>query len=96
MYTVDEDKVYTFYFSPTKDLSSLNAMLLADNYIKVVTRTPTGSIDLLSEGNSLLYEDIDISSGTSDQVSRSSLSLKLTKSVLDNILLSTPYQPCFL
>lgn len=78
VYTVDEDKVYTFYFSPTKDLSSLNAMLLADNYIKVVTRTPTGSIDLLSEGNSLLYEDIDISSGTSDQVSRSSLSLKLT------------------
>ena len=78
VYTVDEDKVYTFYFSPTKDLASLNAMLLADNYIKIVTKTPTGDIDLLNEGNSLSYEDVAVSAGTSDKVSKSSLSLKLT------------------
>ena len=74
VYTVDEDKVYTFYFSPTKDLASLNAMLLADNYIKIVTKTPTGDIDLLNEGNSLSYEDVAVSAGTSDKVSKSSLS----------------------
>lgn len=77
VYTV-EDKVYTFYFSPTKGLVTLDAILLADDYIKVVTGTPSGDIDLLSQGNSLQYKNIDISSETPDNVSRSSLSLTLT------------------
>lgn len=75
---MDDDKVYTFYFSPTKGLATLNNMLLADDYIKIVTKTPTGDIDLLASGNSLLYEDVEVSSETAEQVSGSTLSLKLT------------------
>ena len=62
VYTVDADKVYTFYFSPTKGLVDLDAMLLADDYIKIVTNTPTGEIDLTSAGNSLVYKNLEVSS----------------------------------
>lgn len=78
VYTVDADKVYTFYFSPTKGLVDLDAMLLADDYIKIVTNTPTGEIDLTSAGNSLVYKNLEVSSATADKVSRKSLSLQLT------------------
>lgn len=78
VYTVDADKVYTFYFSPTKGLVDLDAMLLADDYIKIVTNTPTGDIDLTSAGNSLVYKNLEVSSATADKVSRKSLSLQLT------------------
>ena len=43
VYTVDKDtKVYTFYFSPTGGLMDLDAMLMADDYIKIVTKSPAG------------------------------------------------------
>lgn len=77
VYTVEE-KVYTFYFSPTKGLIDLDAMLLADDYIKIETKTPTGDIDLLAEGNSLLYEKINVSAANAENVSTASLSLQLT------------------
>ena len=51
---------------------------MADDYIKVVTKTPTGEIDLLSSGNSLVYENVNVSAETAGNVSRSTLSLKLT------------------
>lgn len=70
--------MYTFYFSPTKGLVDLDAMLLADDYIKIVTNTPTGEIDLTSAGNSLVYKNLEVSSATADKVSRKSLSLQLT------------------
>lgn len=78
VYTVDENKVYTVYFSPTPGLATLSAIQMADDYIKVVTKTPTGEIDLLSSGNSLVYENVNVSAETAGNVSRSTLSLKLT------------------
>lgn len=78
VYTVDEQKVYTFYFSPTQGLVDLDAMLLADDYVKIVTATPTGAIDLLSGGNQLLYKKLNISSATGDNVEKATLSLQLT------------------
>lgn len=78
IYTVDEKKVYTFYFSPTKGIVDLEAMLLADDYLKIVTSTPTGPVDLLSANNMLSYRDVLVSSATADQVSNATLSLQLT------------------
>ncbi len=60
VYTYDEEeRVYTFYFSPTKGLISLDAMLLADDYIKIETKTPAGDVELGTGMNSLKYKDID-------------------------------------
>ena len=68
VYTVDETgKIYSFYFSPTPGLADLDAMLIADDYIRIVTNTPTGEIDLLSGGNQLLYKKLNISSATGDK-----------------------------
>lgn len=53
-------------------------MLLADDYIKIETDTPTGDIDLLAEGNSLLYKKVDISAASADNTAKSTLSLQLT------------------
>lgn len=78
VYTVDEKKSYTFYFSPTRGIVDLDAMLLADDYVKIVTTTPTGTIDLLSAGHSLIYKKVDVSSSTSDNVAKAALSLQLT------------------
>ena len=79
VYQVDETgKTYTFYFSPTEGLLDLDAMLLADDYIKIETDTPTGDIDLLAEGNSLLYKKVDISAASADNTAKSTLSLQLT------------------
>lgn len=78
VYTVDEQKVYTFYFSPTQGLVDLDAMLLADDYMKISTTTPTGNVDLLSASNSLVYKKVNISSAAADNVEKATLSLQLT------------------
>lgn len=78
IYTVDQQKVYTFYFSPTQGLVDLEAMLLADDYMKIVTTTPTGAIDLLSAQNSLIYKKINISADSGNNVEKATLSLQLT------------------
>lgn len=79
VYTFDQaQKSYTFYFSPTQGLVDLDAMLMADDYIRIVTNTPTGSIDLLSANNSLKYKNMDVSSATADNVAKAALSLQLT------------------
>ena len=79
VYTVDETgKIYSFYFSPTPGLVDLDAMLIADDYIRIVTNTPTGEIDLLASGNQLLYKKLNISSATGDNVQKAVLTLQLT------------------
>ena len=78
VYTVDDQKVYTFYFSPTKGIVDLEAMILADDYLKIVTKTPSGPIDLLASGNQLRYKDLEVSAATADEVSNATLSLQLT------------------
>ncbi|WP_418424636.1 hypothetical protein [Alistipes sp.] len=79
VYAVDETgKIYSFYFSPTPGLVDLDAMLIADDYIRIVTNTPTGEIDLLASGNQLLYKKLNISSATGDNVQKAVLTLQLT------------------
>lgn len=78
VYTVDEQKLYSFYFSPTPGLVDLDAMLLADDYLKITTTTPTGEIDLLAANNSLEYDSINVSAATGDNVSKAVMSLQLT------------------
>lgn len=79
VYAVDETgKIYSFYFSPTPGLVDLDAMLVADDYIKIVTNTPTGEIDLLASGNQLMYKKLNISSATGDNVQKAVLTLQLT------------------
>lgn len=78
VYTVDAEKVYTFYISPTAGLVDLEAMLLADDYLKIVTATPTGEIDLLASNNSLSYKNISVSPDAAEQIAEAALTLQLT------------------
>lgn len=78
VYTVDEQKVYTFYLSPTQGLVDLDAMILADDYVQIVTSTPTGNINLAASGNGIIYKQVNISSENSANVSKSALTLQLT------------------
>lgn len=79
VYTFDEtNRTYAFYFSPTKNIVDLEAMLLADDYILITTAAPTGNVDLLASGNTLLYKEVKVSSENSDNVANAALTLQLT------------------
>lgn len=63
VYTYDkETKFYSFYFSPTAGLMDLDIMLMANDYIKINTKTPAG--DLMSmdkNGCSVDYKGLEMS-----------------------------------
>lgn len=62
VYTVDKDtKVYTFYFSPTGGLMDLDAMLMADDYIKIVTKSPAGDLAAYDKNGSVSYKGAEVS-----------------------------------
>ena len=69
--------VYTFFISPSKGIEDIEAMLNANDYIKITSSVANGKIDLTSEGNSLSYMDFSISSAESSGIEYSELSLVL-------------------
>lgn len=89
VYTVSsDDGAYTFWFSPTAGLVSPDAMLLADDYIKIQTRTASGDIDLSDDGAELSYDGLAVNSSnySSDFTSASaSLSLRAENVVSMNV-----------
>ena len=76
--TIEKEGYHSFYLSPTKGLVDMDAMLLADDYIKIVVANPKGNVDLASGDNALDYKDVSISSATSGDVSKADLTLTLT------------------
>lgn len=73
VYTFDSDSgLYTFYFSPTRGLIDLNAMLLADDYIKIVTKIPSGEIDLNSGDVEIVYKNLEVTSDSGNSTRASS------------------------
>lgn len=65
VYSYDKETgIYSFYFSPTAGLIDVNAMLLADDYVKIETKTPAGDINLSKDGNSVIYKGSETSSGS--------------------------------
>lgn len=90
IYTIDAERTYTAYFSPTKGLTTLGAMELADDYLKIATKTPTGSIDLRSGENTLTYGEMSVTSENTDAVTASELTLNLpSQTSLEMSLLAT-------
>ena len=69
--------VYTFFISPSKGIEDIEAMLNANDFIKITSSVANGEIDLTSEGNSLSYMDFSISSAESSGIEYSELSLVL-------------------
>lgn len=87
VYTLEETPGYhTFYFSPTKGLVDIEAMQMADDYIKIVAADPSGIVDLLSteQENELSYQDMTVNSASTD-VAAADLMLKLTSSRTVNL-----------
>lgn len=80
VYSMEEDGRYVFYFSPTGNLVDPDAMKLADDYIAITAASPEGNVDLMDEGNLLVYRDVTVSSSAAGDVSSSSLVLNLTSS----------------
>ena len=69
--------IYTFFISPSKGIEDIEAMLNANDFIKITSSVANGEIDLTSEGNSLSYMDFSISSAESSGIEYSELSLVL-------------------
>ena len=69
--------VYTFFISPSEGIENIEAMLNANDFIKIVSSSANGQIDLTSEGNSLSYKDFVVSSAESSGIEYSELSLVL-------------------
>lgn len=87
LYTVDEQGSYTFYFSPTRNVTDLDVMRAAGDYLEIVTTAPSGSIDLLSQGNKLSYKNVDISPANGADVTKADLTLQLTSASTVQMLL---------
>ena len=74
--------VYTFFISPSEGIENIEAMLNANDFIKIVSSSANGQIDLTSEGNSLSYKDFVVSSAESSEIKSSDLSLVLDNNAL--------------
>ncbi len=78
LYVYDEvETTYTFYFSPSEGITTLEAMWQADDYLRIITALPSGDIDLTAAGNELVYKDITVSASTAGNIVSSSLQLRL-------------------
>lgn len=78
LYVYDEvETTYTFYFSPSEGITTLEAMWQADDYLRIITALPSGDIDLTAAGNELAYKDITVSASTAGNIVSSSLQLRL-------------------
>ena len=74
--------VYTFFISPSEGIENIEAMLNANDFIKIVSSSANGQIDLTSEGNALSYKDFVVSSAESSEIKSSDLSLVLDNNAL--------------
>ena len=80
LYVYDEvETTYTFYFSPSEGITTLEAMWQADDYLRIITALPSGDIDLTAAGNELVYKDITVSASTAGNIVSSSLQLRLPR-----------------
>lgn len=78
LYVYDEvETTYTFYFSPSEGITTLEAMWQADDYLRITTSLPSGDIDLTQAGNELMYKNIVVSASTVGNIVSSSLQLRL-------------------
>lgn len=77
--------VYTFYLSPTKGLTDVEGMDIADNYIKIVSDQVKGDVDLSVAGNEISYADFSVNSTNAGEASKTKVSIELLSAKVVNI-----------
>lgn len=83
VYEMTGDTSVDFYFSPTAGIVDLPGMQSANDFIKIsLAEIPDGDINLLAEGNSLSYVDIEVSKGGSGKVTSFVLTMNMEGSNL--------------
>lgn len=68
---------YTFYLSPTKGLTDVEGMTVADNFIKIASKQTQGAVDLSVEGNEISFEDFNINASNVASAEKSDLSIQM-------------------
>lgn len=69
----EEEGLYTFYLSPTANVSDVNGMVAANDFVKITTTKTDGAVDLTLSDNVVSYKDI-----TSTAADTRSLTLNLS------------------
>lgn len=77
--------VYTFYLSPTKGLTDVNGMNVADNYIKIASSQVNGDVDMSVEGNEITYHDLILNNTNAAQATKSDVKIQMLSAKVVNI-----------
>lgn len=78
IYEVTDTDLYTFWLSPTEGLTSVVAMVEADDFLLVSARNPKGAVDTETGEFTVTYGDDVNVSASSDNVKEISLSVSFT------------------
>lgn len=78
IYEVTDTDLYTFWLSPTEGLTSVVAMVKADDFLLVSARNPKGAVDTETGEFTVTYGDDVNVSASSDNVKEISLSVSFT------------------
>lgn len=64
IYAIDDTDLYTFYLSPTKDVTDVDGMNEANDYLRVTVRNPKGTVNPATDEFEIAYKDIHVKKTT--------------------------------
>lgn len=77
IYETGDAGLYTFYLSPTADITTMEQMEAAGDYLRVQVTNPKGKVDTANETFEISYRDISVKAATMNDVEKVSLSADL-------------------
>lgn len=77
IYETGDAGLYTFYLSPTADITTMEQMETAGDYLRVQVTNPKGTVDTANETFEIAYRDISVKAATMNDVEKVILSADL-------------------
>lgn len=77
IYETGDAGLCTFYLSPTADITTMEQMETAGDYLRVQVTNPKGTVDTANETFEISYRDISVKAATMNDVEKVSLSADL-------------------
>lgn len=77
IYETGDAGLYTFYLSPTADITTMEQMEAAGDYLRVQVTNPKGKVDTANETFEISYRDISVKAATMNDVEKVNLSADL-------------------
>ncbi len=74
IYDVEDTDLYTFYLSPTANITDIAGMTTANDFLRIVVRNPKGAVDTATNPFEIAYKDISVKKQTMTDVTTVKLS----------------------